>query len=350
MFVRIPAPFEQPHSTFARPKQWSVSPLPRNSRPRPRNVRSRMANIQPGAQFVRSAAPAARSPTKNVHSARFLRVPINRRPGAADRCYISMASQPSIPRADAAFRDFATVFCRGIHANPALYMMTSAEADSLLDDFNRFDAAYGIAIDPEMRTRQAIFDKQDARSILENNIRLYAAFIKPNRGIDDGEKVNIGIAPINVSHSKRVCPSEPPLLKFIGSVPGIDELRYAHSQTPTSKRKPHGAARLELRAAYSGPGEPLPKVSEALPIGSFTQSRMLVPQELEKLARGLRPTYYARWAGFSANKGANISAWSLPASMAIAMRTLQKPAEPKQQCDGANNAENDGDSSLKWAA
>ena len=87
--------------------------------------------------------------------------------------------------------------------------------------------------------------------------------------------------------------------------------------------------------AYNGPGEPTPNVAEAQPAGSFTQSRMLVPQDLDMLARGMKPTYYARWAGYSDPDGTNVSAWSLPMSMAIAVRPLANAGEDGDASDGS---------------
>jgi len=231
-----------------------------------------------------------------------------------------MPSDPWIPRADAAFRTFAENFCKGIAADPPRYMMTQAESDSLMRWLNAFLAAYELASNPISRTKQTIADKDDARSVLENGIRKQGAFIRASDGITDGDKLVIGVQPRNVAHNKRVCPSAPPMLQFIGALPGIDELRYHNANTPDSKAKPHGAARLELWVAYSGPGEPTPTVADARLIGSFSKSRMLVKQDLDKLAQGLKPTYFARWAGHNDQGGTNVSAWSLPCNMSIAAR------------------------------
>lgn len=257
-----------------------------------------------------------------------------------------MAAQPYIPRADRHFRSFAEIFCKNISKDPARYMMVPAEANWLMQKYNEFNAAYLIAVNPATRTRGTIVAKQDARSIIEDLISKYAAFIKINRGITDGDKLGIGVPPINTSHKKRVCPENPPWLSFIGSLPGIDQLEYRALDTPTSKAKPYGAARLELWVAWSGPGEPVPSYSEARPIGSFTKSKMIVPQDSEKLAMGLRPTYYARWAGYNDNKGQNVSGWSLPASLAIATEAARKQAKAKRTDDVANAT----DASLKLAA
>lgn len=258
-----------------------------------------------------------------------------------------MAAQPYIPRADEAFRRFAEGFCGNISADPAAYMMTRAQADWLMRKCNEFKAAFAIAASPGTRTHPTITAKQDARSIIQNLISKHAAFIKINDGITDGDKLSIGVPPRNISRKRRRCPVGAPLLDYVGSTPGVDYLKYHSADTPDSPAKPYGAARLELWVAWSGPGEPAPGASEAKPIGSFTKSKMIVPQDREKLAMGLRPTYYARWAGSNDNKGANVSAWSLPASLAIASEEARKQAKAKNDSQAISGSD---DQSLKLAA
>ena len=218
---------------------------------------------------------------------------------------------PFIPRADAALRSFAQSFAENISAQPAAYGLVAAEATSIMQAYTDFDAAYAVASNPETRTRGTICAKDDARSILWDRIRSYAVHIRANRGIDDGDKLIIGVRPRNISHRRRWCPTTVPLLNYIGSFSGTDELRYHDSDRPGSKAKPRGVERLELWVAYSAVGEPLPKVSQARPIGSFKKSKMLVPQDRQldvRLEGTGKPTYWARWVGFRGDVGP----WSLP--------------------------------------
>src|SRR5262245_53289360 len=169
-----------------------------------------------------------------------------------------MPATPWIPRADPKFRNFAQVFCNGIEADPARYMMTPAEAAALMARLQVFLDALAVASNQATRTRPAIIAKDDARSILEHSIRAQGAFIRVNSGISDGDKIAIGVPPRNIAHKRRWCPSTPPLLNYIGSLPGMDQLVYHDSNSPTSKGKPYGAERLELWVAYAKPGEPQP--------------------------------------------------------------------------------------------
>lgn len=246
-----------------------------------------------------------------------------------------MYTPPWIPRADGAFRKFAGNFCKNISDHPAGYMMTAAEAAWLMRLFDEFDAAYKAAVEPITRTRSTIANKDDARSILQNSIESYGAFIRINKGITDGEKLAIGVRPRNVSHRERKCPNTAPLLNYIGSTPGMDELRYHDANTPTSKAKPYGAERLMLWGAYTLPGEPRPKREDARPIGTFTKSKMIVPQDPQRDIRlgaagpgtGL-PTYWAQWLGHDGGT----SPWSL--ALSVSSRHGESKPQAAQSSSG----------------
>jgi hypothetical protein len=56
-----------------------------------------------------------------------------------------------------------------------------------------------VASDPATRTRGAIAFKDDQRFACEQLVRQYAALIKPNSGITDQNKIDIGVPPVNVN-------------------------------------------------------------------------------------------------------------------------------------------------------
>jgi hypothetical protein len=236
-----------------------------------------------------------------------------------------MAADPYIPRADKDFRRFAENFANNIHRNPAMFCLTPAEAASIMQALVRFNDAYTIANDPPTRTRPTIADKDDARSILQNKISNYAAYIRSNLGITDGDKVRIGVRPRNVAHKSRKCPTTVPLLNFIGSLPGIDQLCFHDSNRPESKAKPYGTVHLELYVAYSLPGEARPKKEQATYLGPFKKSKMLVMRDPEQGAPGggAQPTYWARWRGFDGVAGP----WSLPCSMSLARKKASEQTQ-----------------------
>lgn len=244
-----------------------------------------------------------------------------------------MYTPPFIPRADPAFRRFAESFANNISSDPPRYGLTVAQADWIMRHFNEFDAAYEIAKAPATRTRPTIADKDDARSILHNTISVYSAHLRANLGITDGDKLLIGVRPRNVAHKRRKCPGIPPLLNYIGSLPGIDQMVFHDSSTPTSKAKPYGAERLELWVGYSKPGEQRPKREDARLIGTFKKSKMLIDQDPQRDVRmggseGM-PTYFARWLGHDGKTGP----WSLPCWTTIASKPAQNAPKVKSDTD-----------------
>lgn len=223
-----------------------------------------------------------------------------------------MYTPPWIPRADAAFRGWAQIYCSQLNNNPAMYGQSPAQTLDLMRRYFEFNAAYMVAASPATRTRGMIFAKQDARSILQTLIEHVGADIRANLGVTDGDKIVIGVRPRNIAHKPRRCPGTSPLLNYIGSMPGIDELRYRDTNTPTSKAKPRGAERLELWVAYSVPGMEGTKLrkEDARLVGSFKKNPIRVEQDAKRDVRldGTgKPTYWARWAGFDGEVGP----WSL---------------------------------------
>ena len=60
----------------------------------------------------------------------------------------------------------------------------------------------------------------------------------------------------------------------------------------------------------------MPTIEDAKLVGSYKKSKMLIDTDLDQEARGARPTYWGRWAGFHGDVGP----WSLPLNTTIAAR------------------------------
>jgi hypothetical protein len=215
-----------------------------------------------------------------------------------------------IPAEDSLFRTFAENFAAGITANPALYLLTSANAASIQAVVDDFVAALTVSSNEATRTKATIIAKDDARSVAEALIRQYAMLIKDNAGITDADKVNIGVRPINPNREPIECPQTSPLISILGNTPGTQTLRYADSTTPDSRAKPFGASELQLFRAI-GTEEPAPLASAQF-YGKFTRNPIAV--QFAETDDGKIATYYARWASVRGEVGP----WSLPASMRIA--------------------------------
>jgi hypothetical protein len=110
---------------------------------------------------------------------------------------------PYIPRADAEFLSMAQSFAKGISDDPARYMLAPAQAESIQGAVDRFVAAFKVATNEATRNKGTVINKDDARHIAEQLIRQYAMLIKGNAGIDDSDKINIGVPPVNRSRTVR---------------------------------------------------------------------------------------------------------------------------------------------------
>jgi hypothetical protein len=221
-----------------------------------------------------------------------------------------MPSDDYVPHDDDAFRTFAENFVSGISSSPSLYMLTSGQAASIQSVTDNFVEKLAISSNEATRTRQTIADKDDSRSICESLIRQYAMLIKDNGGITDGDKINIGVRPINPNREPIECPQTSPLLSILGATPGVQTLRYADTLTPDSKAKPFGASELQLFVAIATT-EPAP-LADARFFAKFTKNPIVVP--FAEADDGKIATYYGRWASVRGEVGP----WSLPVSMRIA--------------------------------
>ena len=277
-----------------------------------------------------------------------------------------MPTNDYIPPRDAEFRNWAEAFARGIAAAPARFMLTPAEAAGITQAVDRFIAALAVSSDPATRTRGTIADKDDARSIAESLCRAYAIDIKHNRGIEDGDKINVGVRPINPNRRRISVPRTSPALAILGNTPGVQVLRYRDPFAGSGVRaRPFGASALELflalteesaleramrrRAAesaaggeaagagagqdaaaaggeggggghgiggdghgHSRAGKKAAPVENAKYLGQFTRNPMTV--RFEPKHDGLVATYYGRWA----SRRGEVGPWSLPVSLRVA--------------------------------
>ena len=123
-------------------------------------------------------------------------------------------------------------------------------------------------------------------------------------------KIDIGVRPVNESKTPIFCPQTSPLINVTAATPGAHTLKFADSLEPNLRRRPFGAAALQL-FCHIGP-EPIVDEDQAQFIGLFTKNPAVVaftPEDDGKCA-----TYFCRWSG----KRGDVGPWSLPVSMRIA--------------------------------
>src|SRR4051812_14168767 len=120
-----------------------------------------------------------------------------------------------IPDSDAGAARWLLSFAKGIADRPFAYMLSPADVEAINRVVDRFVETLAISSNVATRTRAAVTEKDDARYQAKDLCRLYAARIKQNRGIDDGDKINIGVRPI-VGRRRRIdCPQTSPCVGYI---------------------------------------------------------------------------------------------------------------------------------------
>lgn len=265
-----------------------------------------------------------------------------------------MSTPPFIPRADAEFKAWASGFVKGIHELAHAYGLSPSDGQALMRCYNEFDAAYQLTKHESTRTKITVREKDQARGSLEGFCRGYAAQIRANLGVSDAAKIAIGVRPRNLSRQRRDVPATSPTLNFQYAVPGYDVLHFGDSINK-GKAKPFGAERLELWAAYqpigSKPGKGQLPQSGAQFIGAFRKNPISAAHHADAT---LRPTYWARWAGFHDDVGP----WSLACSVGLrlgASKSKAKHATKAKQAkadadDAESTTESAGDHNLKFAA
>jgi hypothetical protein len=220
-----------------------------------------------------------------------------------------MARTDYIPESDAGFRGWAIAFRDNICADPARFGLAAAEAEWIDHAVREFVEALAIASNRSTRTRTTIADKDDKRSIAESGCRRYAIDIKNNLGVRDGDKLSIGVRPINPGRSRVGPPSGVPQLKLVGMLPGRHVLHFNDSATPESRAKPDHVSDLQLYIALGD--RPLPR-SAATFRRKYTSNPMRV--EFTQADDGAVATYYGRWANHRGETGP----WSLPMHFRVA--------------------------------
>ena len=215
-----------------------------------------------------------------------------------------------IPAQDANALLWMEAFAGGISANPALYGLTVGDAAAIQGAVDSFGSALSVATAPSTRTAVTVSDKDNFRSSAEQICRQFAIQIKYNDGITDGDKIAIGVRPVNNDREPINVPTTSPLLSIIAATPGAHTVRYSDTLTPDSAAKPFGAASLQLFVAI-GDAE-VTDPAQASFVGAFTKNPIGV--DFSAPDDGKEATYFARWASLKGDVGP----WSLPISMRIA--------------------------------
>lgn len=163
-------------------------------------------------------------------------------------------------------------------------------------------------------------DKDQKRAIAEAIHSKYYNLIKNDPGVPDGDKVAIGVRPVNLERTAIHVPTRCPKLSIVGSINGEHKLKFGDdgehpllqdADAPLGgKGKPHGAAFIQIYAAV-GEGKQQ-RHEDAREVGLFTRNPIRVKYREED--NGKQACYWGRWISPKGDAGP----WSLMTSMCVA--------------------------------
>lgn len=146
-----------------------------------------------------------------------------------------------IPTKDADLINWGANFTNLITADPTLYGLVAADALTLQTNFDEFDAAYTLAVNPATRTIVTVAAKDEEKAGFLSLARAYAAIIRANSGVTDENKAALGLTIPDPTPTPIPPPSTYPLIAVPLQGAGTLYLTVADQATPTLKKKPFGA-------------------------------------------------------------------------------------------------------------
>jgi hypothetical protein len=222
-----------------------------------------------------------------------------------------MAAPRYIPARDEEARAWFLTFIFVLSQNPGLYQVGAADLAAIQGAIDAFIAALDALNVPGGRTPLATDLKLETRAAAEQICRQYAQMIRLNAGISDQAKLNLQINLVNNSRVPLPDPTSNPVLTIVAGTNGAHTVEYSDSLEPDKKRRPVGAARIEIFRVIAD--EPVTDPNLAMYIGSYTRNPVGVAYE--HADNGKTSTLFGRWAG---TRSGVWGPWSPPVSMTIA--------------------------------
>ena len=201
-----------------------------------------------------------------------------------------------------------TTFANGIEANYALYQVSEPDSVAIKTAVDNFIAARNVALNPATRNTGSIDAKDAMKASALGICRVFYRQIQVNVGVDNEDKLLIGVKPLSTTRTPRHCPANAPGLNAVAATMGAHTLTYYNSVDPSTRSKPVGATELELFVAIEE--EPTGDFEKAKFYRKFTTNPMAVM--FEPSDKGKTATYYARWAGIRGDVGPLSAPVSLP--------------------------------------
>jgi hypothetical protein len=179
-------------------------------------------------------------------------------------------STPYIPAQDGQLDTWANNFQTVIAASPATYGLVAGDGAAITAAYNSYHAAYTLLTSPATRNPTNVAAKDVAKANSLITFRTYAQIIQNNAGVSNGAKSAAGITVRSTARTPIPAPATIPIFGVVSQQPGLANLGYADSATPTTKAKPFGAIQVELW--YDSPSNGTPSLANATYTGDYTKS------------------------------------------------------------------------------
>ena len=218
---------------------------------------------------------------------------------------------PYIPPKDADLAAWAQNFSDLITAAPTTYGLQPSDAVTIAASNSTWQAAYLVAVTPSTRTEVTVAAKNAAKVAFVALARTYSSQIRLNPGVLNSDKLALGLNLPNNSPSPIPPPVTWPIVSIPTGGPGLHEIRYADSSTPSTRGKPANAVQMQLFRGVAAAAIPDPADCQFL-AGVTRQPYQSIfsdPADAGKVA-----TYFARWL----TRNGEVGPWSAGVSMTIA--------------------------------
>lgn len=214
-----------------------------------------------------------------------------------------------VPRSDEKFRRWAFVLTGRIAQDPAAAGVSEQHAQELSAAYNVFSDLFDASRKRSTRTLDLVGRKNTARKILESMCRKVAQRIKHDENVSFEFKSVV----FRRGKHRRKCAGSPgtaPTLHVTGMKSGRHELRWQDESVPWTRRKPKGAAGLQLFAVVAD--RAVMDWSRLQYVRTYTKQPMKVSWPHE--TAGMVVMYVGRWINAKGEEGP----WSDPVPIQVA--------------------------------
>lgn len=180
-----------------------------------------------------------------------------------------------IPTKDADVIAWGANFAAVITADPAAYGLLASDALVIQTNYDEFNNAYILAVNPATRTIVTIAAKDEEKAGFLSLARAYAALIRANAGVSPEAKAAAGLTIPDPTPTPIPVPGTSPILAAPLQGIGTILMTITDSATPLLKAKPFGVAGgLLFARPWVGAAPPAPENYNL--IGIYTKSDNII--------------------------------------------------------------------------